>query len=124
MGKLSDSLSGLSALRWWIWAVLLFWGSTGLCAFLDFAGERWFGVKWNRGPDIFPNNALGYPLTLCHILAVVLLLASGVRCARSRSGMKGVSLGITIVIFTGAVCFVLLVLFSLWYQSDLMGRQL
>jgi hypothetical protein len=107
-----------------LFAVLSFWLFTGLFAFVDFAGARWFGVTWPSGPDLFPNMALGYPLALFQIVAGVFLVASGIRLARSHTGIKGITLGIVLAAVTSAIRFVAYALFALWYQMDLMGRSL
>ena len=117
-----NSLTGHTPLRWWLTAMLSFWSLTVLFVFADFAGERWFGIAWRRGPDLFPNMALGYPLALCQIVAGLLLVASGVRLARDCRGANGIALGVTLVVVTGAVCFAAYMFFALWYHIDFMGR--
>lgn len=116
------SLTGYTPLRWWLIAMLSFWSVTVLFVFADFVGERWFGISWRHGPDLFPNMDLGYPLAICQIIAGLLLVASGVRLARDRRGPKGIALGTTLVIITGVVCFAAYTLFGLWYHIDFMGR--
>jgi hypothetical protein len=117
-----NKLTRFSTLRWWLVAVLSFWLFTGLFAFVDFAGARWFGLTWPSGPDLFPNMALGYPLALFQIVAGVFLVASGIRLARSRTGIKGITLGVALVAATGLICLVAYALFALWYHIDFMGR--
>jgi len=99
-----NRLARFTTFRWWLFAVLSFWLFTGLFVFVDFAGARWFGVTWPSGPDRFPNMALGYPLALFQILAGVFLIASGIRLARGRTGVKGITLGIALVAATSAIC--------------------
>lgn len=122
MTTLWNNVIKFTVLRWWLLAVLSFWLATLLFVLADFAGARWFGVTWPSGPDIFPNMILGYPLALFQILATLFLVASGVRLAGNRTGIKGVALGTALVMVTGAVCFVAYALFALWYHIDLMNR--
>ena len=124
MSAFRNSFATFTAFRWWMIAVLCFWLVTGLFVFVDYAGARWFGVSWPSGPDLFPNMALGYPLALFQIIASVFLVVSGIRLARSRTGIKGIALGILLVVATGAVCFAAYALFALWYQFDFMGRSM
>jgi hypothetical protein len=79
-------------------------------------------VTWLGGPDLFPNRALSYPLVLFQILAGVVLVASGIRLARSCAGIKGITLGVALVVATGAICLVAYALFELWYHIHFMGR--
>jgi hypothetical protein len=102
--------------------MLLFWSVTILFVLADYAGERWFGITWRRGSDLFPNMALSYPLALCQMVAGLFLVASGVRLARDRRGAKGVALGAILVVITAAVCFATYMFLALWYQIDFMGR--
>lgn len=122
MKTLWNSLTKLTAFGWWLFAVISFWLVTVLFVSVDFVGARWFGVAWPSGPDLFPNMALGYPLALFQMLAAVFLVVSGIRMARSRTGIKGFAFGAALVIATGAVCFAAYTLFVLWYQIDFMGR--
>ena len=66
--------------------------------------------------------ALGYPLALFQIVAAVFLAVSGIRLARTRTGIKGIALGVALVVATVAVCLAAYTLFALWYHIDFMGR--
>jgi hypothetical protein len=117
-----NGLTGHTPLWWWLMAMLSFWSVTVLFVLADFAGERWFGITWRRGPDLFPNMALGYPLAFCQMIAGLFLVASGVRLARDRRGAKGIALGAILVVLTAAVYFATYTFLALWYHIDFMGR--
>lgn len=124
MTTLANRLTRLTTFQWWLMAVLLFWLATVLFVFVDFAGARWLGFSWASGPDLFPNMVLGYLLALFHILAAIALVASGIRLAWTGKSVKSAALAVTLVVVTGAVCFVVYALFAIWYHVDLMGRSL
>ena len=66
--------------------------------------------------------ALGYPMAFFQFLAAVFLIASGIRLARIRTGIKGITLGVILVVVTGAICLVANTAFALWNQIDLLDR--
>ena len=66
-----------SPTKWYLASLALFWGAVAGFTFVDFVGDRWFGVAWPTGPDFFPNQVLGVPLALCQLAAAGLMLVTG-----------------------------------------------
>ena len=109
-----------------LWAISLaiFVAGTMVVSIVDYVGEKSFNVSWLRGPDLFPNMILGYPLLLVQLIAILLLIMAGVKIYDKYKGAKGLILGITIVIETSIVCFFAYIIGAYWYQFELMGRSM
>ena len=99
-----------------------FWGAVAGFTFVDFVGDRWFGVAWPTGPDFFPNQVLGVPLALCQLAAAGLMLVAGWKGATAGGTKSGRWFWIAVVAITVAATFVAYVLFGLWYVIDVMSR--
>jgi len=111
-------------MRWYLRAVLLFWGSTAAVLFADFAGERWLGIEWPQGPDLFPNMVLGIALALGQIAAGCLLVIAVAKTAARCETYIGVGLVILLGAFFGLANYFVFALVALWYLIAVMGRTL
>jgi hypothetical protein len=111
-----------TAVQLWILSLVLFFGATLFIVIIDFIGDRWFQVSWARGPDLFPNMVLGYPLLFLQLFSVAALYASGIKIYRRYGNIKGVALGVSSVLLTGVISFIFYIVFAFWYQFSFMGR--
>lgn len=114
----------LTATQLWALSIAAFWAATLLITLMDFAGDRLFGVSWSSGPDLFPNQTLGYPLTILQLSAAGLLLAAGAKYFFSHKTIAGGVLAFLTVVLTGVACFVGYTIAAFWYQFHFMGRSM
>ena len=108
----------------WFFSIIVFWAATILIMFIDFAGEKWFGISWSAGPDLFPNLILGYPLALLQLFSAISLLVAGFKFFLSQKTIVGGIIAALIVFTTGAACYIGFALLGFWYQSVFMGRSI
>ena len=95
-----------------------------LAALIDFIGDRWVSIRWSRGPDLFPNGELGYPLAIVQIVAGVLLCCAGVQFGRRRGGVSGILAGVALVVVTGGLSFAAFAFLAPFHQAWIMGRSM
>ena len=124
MSHFRQLLEKRTAVWWWVVALSLFVGSTFVIVLIDFVGDRWFGVSWELGPDLFPNTVLGPILAGFQLISACLLLLAGVRFAITRRSWTGVILATIGVGATASVCLIGYFLFAFWYQLDVVKRGL
>lgn len=112
----------LKPFQLWMRAVLLFWVSTFIITFIDYAGWNWFDVSWLSGSYLFPNKILGPILVLLHVASFILLVLSGRKIFNTRGGYVGFTVSSFIVIFTGAICYSAFLFWVLWYHLKVLGK--
>ena len=92
--------------------------------FIDFAGEKWFGMSWTSGPDLFPNQILGVFLALAQLVSAGLLIVATIKMVMSSQTYVNAALWLGLAAATALVNFVVYVLIGLFYLLHLMQRPL
>ncbi|MBT5855148.1 hypothetical protein HOH87_00750 [bacterium] len=124
MNRFSKLWIKASFLQLLLLSIIIFWGSVFLICFIDFIGETFFHVTWPSGPDLFPNQILGYPLAMLQFVSLGFLLGAGSKCFLSDMTLTRRMFFAIIVIFTGLFCLGAYVVMAFWYQFDFMARSM
>lgn len=124
MIRMINKLKKYSVIKIWFISLVIFLGSTLVLTIVDFIGERWLKVTWPSGPDLFPNQILGYPLFVIQLLALALLITAGAKTYTTFKGIKGALLSLILILSTGISCFFTYAFLAFWYQFELMGRSM
>src|SRR5262245_29426865 len=113
-----------SSTRMYFLSIALFWGAIFTACLMDFLRERWFMHHWSAEPDLFTNVLLVLVMALGQIVAGFILLAATIDMIKNSKTVLRALLALALGVSTGAVCFVLYVLFALWFQINVMNRSL
>jgi len=107
-----------------IGAFSLFWAAAVVATAIDWVGLYVFDHDWDTGPDIYPNELLGYPLAFLQLCALAMLVYGITVTVKQAESRREWMVIFTVAVIAAAATFVLYLLFGLAYILNFTDRKL